>query len=106
MNQFPAIRVMLSRLAHPLFMKDGGSWTSKNSTACHFFRDDEQATQGVPLGDGRQTRRADRAWRQGAQREAGPQRPLPMRVGQALQEVLHEVGLLLMASIEITTFRE
>jgi hypothetical protein len=37
--------------------------------------------RGFQLRDPRQARRADRSWRQGAGREARPQRSLPVRLG-------------------------
>ena len=44
------------------------------------FRGDEQAPQGLPVGDRGQARRADRARHQGVEREARAQRPMPVRL--------------------------
>jgi hypothetical protein len=48
------------------------------------FRGYEQAPQGLPVGDGDQARRANRAWHQGAEREARAQRPLPVRLSEVV----------------------
>ncbi len=71
-----------------------------------FFRDDEQAAQGLPIGDEGETRHPPGPRRQVARREARPQRPVPMRQRQAIQAVLSEVRPLLMGSIVTTTFRD
>jgi len=49
------------------------------------FRADVQAPQGLPQRDARQARAAVRAWRrEGADREARPQRPMPLRLGEEI----------------------
>lgn len=67
----------------------------KTFTTSHFFRADEQAATWVPIRDAGQTRRPGRSWRQGAGREAGPERPLPLWLWQTVQEVLSDTRLLL-----------
>src|SRR5262249_61074841 len=79
------------------FTRGGGSWTCKTSNTCHFFRDDEQAPKRIPVRDKGEASRADRSRQQGTDREAGQERPLPMRFGHTVQELLPEKRLLLMA---------
>lgn len=62
-----------------------------------FFRNDEQAAAGIPVRNASEAWRADRPRRQAAGREAGTERPLPLRFRQAVQKVLSQGGLLLMA---------
>jgi len=63
-----------------LTLKGGAPWINRISTNCHFFRDHEQAPQGLPIRDMSKARGAGRARRQGIEREAGQERPLPMRI--------------------------
>jgi len=48
------------------------------------FRGHEQATQGLPVRDRRQARLSSRRWRQGAHREARPQRSVPVRLREVV----------------------
>lgn len=80
-----------------LLWKGGASWTRKTSKTCHFFREDEQASKRIPVRDAGEAWRAGCPREQGTVREAGTQRPLPMRVGQTLPPLLPQVRLLLMA---------
>src|SRR5205085_10996238 len=75
--------------------KGGGSWTSKTSNTCRFFRADAQTPQGVPVRDAGEAWRPGRPRQQGTGREAGQERPLPVRVWQAVQGVLLGNRLLL-----------
>src|SRR5947209_7557712 len=68
--------------------KGGGSWTSKTSNTSRFFRADEQTPQRVPVRDAGEAWRPGRPRQQGTGREAGQERPLPVRVWQAVQDVL------------------
>src|SRR5437899_5021454 len=77
--------------------KGGGSWTSKTSNTSRFFRADEQTPQGVPLRNAGEAWRPGRPREQGTGREAGQERLLPVRFGQAVQEVLPQHRLLLTA---------
>ena len=56
-----------------------------------FFRADEQAAAGIPVRGPGQAGPADRPRRQGTHGEARQERPLPVRLGQAVQEMLPEV---------------
>ena len=49
-----------------------------------FFRDNEQAPQGLPFRVEGETRCAVRPWEQGIDREAGQERSLPMWIGQTV----------------------
>ncbi len=75
-------------------------------TNSRFFRDDEQATGGLPIRDAGRTRCPHRAWRQTPGGKARSQRSLPVWQWQSLQEMLPEERPLLMVRTEITTFRE
>src|SRR5262245_25447184 len=83
--------------------KDGAPWPSKRSINCHFFRADEQATQRLSVRKESENRRANRACRQASRRKTRPQRPLSLRLVEAVQELLPEIGPLLTASIGTTT---
>jgi len=48
------------------------------------FRGHEQAAQGLPVWDGSQARWPHRRRREGAHREARPQRPLPVRLSEVV----------------------
>jgi hypothetical protein len=74
--------------------KGGGSWTNKNPNKKHFFRDDEQAPQGLPVREESKAWRPHRPRQQGTDREAGKKRSLPVRIEENLQEVLPEKALL------------
>src|SRR5579875_2685616 len=78
-----------------LLWKGGASWIRKTSTTCHFFREDKQAPKRLPVRDTGEAWPAHRPRQQRTVREAGPQRPLPMRVGQTLPSLLPQVRLLL-----------
>lgn len=81
--------------AHSFYpRKGGGSWSSKNSTKTHFFRADEQAPQGLPVGEKSEAWRPHRPRQQGAIREVGQKRSLSVHVGKTIQEMLSEKRLL------------
>lgn len=48
------------------------------------FRDDEQATQRLPVRDGSQARRPRRRRHEGTHREARPQRSVPVRLSEVV----------------------
>jgi hypothetical protein len=54
------------------------------STDCHPFETSRKRRRGLCLGNAGAARRPRRARRQGADREARPQRPVPVRLGTAL----------------------
>ena len=94
---------------HRVFGSDvegGALCAATTSTTAHFFRDNEQATKGIPVGNERDTRRPQGPRQQAPGREARPQRPVPMWQRKTIQAVLPEVRPLLMASIGTTTFRD
>ena len=93
-------------LQEPHFQKGGVPCSPATSKIRRFFREDEQATAGIPVRGPGQTRAADRPRRQGTGREARPQRSLPLRFRQASQAVLLEIRPVLTARSGTTTFRE
>ena len=57
------VRFLTGTLGFVFLVVEGGvPCAGTISTNTRFFRDDEQASQGIPLGDASQTRRAHRAW--------------------------------------------
>ena len=64
------------------------------------FYDHEQTSRRIPERDEREARDESRARRQGADREARPERPLPLRIDPPLQVMLHRLGSV--SSIAIT----
>ena len=58
------------------------------------FYDHEQTSRRIPERDEREARDESRARRQGADREAGAQRPLHLRVVEAVQALLSPRTLL------------
>jgi hypothetical protein len=60
----------------------------------------------IPVRDSGQARCSRRPRRQASVREARSQRPMPLRLHAAIQELLHAVGVLLTVPIDITFFRE
>lgn len=62
-----------------------------------FFRADEQAATWLPLGNEGEAGNPDRPRRKAAGREARAERPLPVRLGKAIQEMLSREKPLLTA---------
>ena len=58
------------------------------------FYDDQQTSQRVPLGDEREAWPAHRARREGAAREAGPQRSMFVWIREGIQALLSPHRLL------------
>jgi len=71
-----------------------------------FFRKYEQATARLPVRDQSQTGRPDRPRRETAGREAGQERPVPVRQRKAVQAVLPAAGPGLTGRCEVITFRD
>jgi len=71
-----------------------------------YFSTDEQTATGLPVGDESETRIPGRPWRQGVEREVGPQRPVPVRLRTPLSSegACRPVGMT--ASTVTTTFRD
>jgi len=57
---------------------------SKKNRSSERFWAHQQTTARLPIGNAREVWGPDRAWRQGARREARSQRSLPLRVGPPL----------------------
>ena len=71
-----------------------------------FFRKYEQATAGLPVRDEPEAGRADRPRGQAVGREAGQERPVPVRQRKAVQAVLPAAGPVLTGRCEVITLRD
>src|SRR5580700_3315768 len=68
-NLFPCPVSTPGILARSFYPEGGGTWIAKTSNTCRFFRNDEQAPQGLPLRDEGEAWRPGCPWQQGTRGE-------------------------------------